>query len=188
MELPILTAGDTAPNFSTTDVTGRTINLSDYAKKSVFLVFLRYAECPWCNLTIQRLTLEHPMLAKQNCEIIAFMQADQASIIKNVHERHTHVPKFPIIADPDKKFYNQYGVQSSKMAMLKSVRRLPQWVNAVAKEGFTQSDVNGDVFLVPATFLLAPHTQKIIHANYGTSFYDFESLFPIYESLIFKDD
>lgn len=187
MERTTYRAGDTAPDFTAIDVFGNTVTLSDYKKQPVLLVFLRYAGCPWCNLTVQRLTLEYPMLKEHNCAVIAFLQSDAESIKENIYDRHDHTPQFPIIPDKDKQFYKQYGVRSSRAAMAKSLLKLPQWVSAVTKHGFTQTKVEGDVFLVPATFLVAPHTQKIVHCDYGTSFYDFESLFPIYESLIFKD-
>ncbi|MGI9028040.1 MAG: redoxin domain-containing protein [Candidatus Saccharimonadales bacterium] len=182
-----LKPSDTAPDFSVVDVMGKTISLSDYRAQSVLLVFLRYSGCPWCNLTIHRLTLEYPMLHKQKCQVIAFIQSDAESIKKNIYERHAIKPQFPIIADAAKQFYKLYGVQSSRGAAFKSIKHIPQWAHAVRKHGFKQTEIDGDLFLVPATFLLAAQTQTIVKANYGTSFYEFDSLFSIYESLIFKE-
>ncbi len=59
-----LTAGNIAPDFTVTDVKGKTISLSDYKGKAVLLVFLRYAGCPWCNLALHRLTLNISYLKK----------------------------------------------------------------------------------------------------------------------------
>jgi peroxiredoxin Q/BCP len=178
--------GQQAPEFTATDVKGNTIRLSDYSKKSVLLVFFRYAGCPWCNLAIHRLALEYPMLKKENCEVIAFVQSDKKSIDENIYGRHEVKPRFPIVADPDKEFYSLYGVHSSVKAGIKSVRVIPQWIHAVRKHGFKQKGIDGDLFLVPASFLVASRTQKIVKADYGTSFYEFESFFNIYELLTFK--
>ncbi len=179
--------GNKAPDFTATDVKGKEIRLSDYKEKSVLLVFLRYSGCPWCNLTIHRLALEYPMLKRKNCEIIAFIQSDVDSIKANIYSRHTVKPQFPILADQDKEFYNLYGIKSSPKAALKSLRHLPSWTQAVMKHDFKQTKVEGDIFLVPATFLVAAHTQKIVKSDYGTSFYELESLFSIYESLEFNE-
>ncbi len=181
------TEGDKAPKFDTLDVSGKKIRLSDYKKKSVLLVFFRYAGCPWCNLAIHRLALEYPMLQEQNCEVIAFVQSDQASIQKNILARHALKPRFTIIADPRKQFYDLYGVQTSHVAAVRSIRQIPQWVHAVKEHGFKQEEIDGDLFLVPAAFLIAKQTQKIVKADYGTNFYAFESFLNIYESLVFND-
>ena len=127
------------------------------------------------------------MLTKQGCKVIAFVQSDTDSIHQQVYGRHVPVPPFPIIADPQKKIYEQYGVRSSVEAAAKSWRRLPQWATAVREHGFKQGKVDGDLFLVPASFLVAPHGQELIRADHSTSFYDFEALFSIYQSLIFNE-
>lgn len=182
-----LKPGSMAPDFSVKDVLGKKISLADYDKKSVLLVFLRYSGCPWCNLTIHRLTLEEPMLKKQNCQIIAFIQSSAENIKKNIYDRHAITPQFPIIADSAKKFYKRYGIQSNRAAALKSIKHIPKWAHAVRKHGFKQTEIDGDVFLVPATFLIAAKSQKIVKACYGNSFYEFESLFSVYESLVFNE-
>lgn len=180
-----LRASDKAPQFTTTDVLGKQVDLHSYAKKHVLLCFLRYSGCPFCNLTIHRLAMEASLLAKNNCEIIAFIQSSKENIIKNIHERHALKPEFPIIADPDRKYYNLYGVGTSVKAAVKSIRKIPYWVHAVTRLGFKQTEVDGDIFMVPAFFLIDPGQQYIVRAEYGSSFYDHDTFTDIYESLIF---
>ena len=165
-----LAAGDMAPDFTVQDVKGKTITLSKYRDQSVLLVFLRYAGCPWCNLAIHRLALEYPMLHKQNCQIIAFVQSDSESICENIYERHEVTPQFPIIADPDKEFYKLYGVHSRPAAITKAIRAIPYWVHAVKAHGFKQTKMDGDLFMVPATFLISSKTGQIVEADYDGSF------------------
>lgn len=178
-------AGQPAPNFGARDVFGKKIILSEYRKKAVLLVFFRYAGCPWCNLAIHRLALEYPMLKKENCEVIAFVQSDKNSIKENIYGRHAVKPEFPIIADPKMHFYKLYGVSSSYKAAFKSLAAIPDWTHAVREHGFKQTKIDGELFLVPAAFLVSSRTQEIAKADYGTSFYEFESFFKIYESLVF---
>lgn len=185
-----LRVGDVAPVFDTFDVQGKCVRLSDYKKKKyTLLVFLRYSGCPWCNLSIHRLAMEYPMLKAEKCEVIAFIQSTSEQVHKNIYGRHKVKPKFSIIADPDKAFYKQYGVERSpRAAAAHGMRAIPQWVHAVKNLGFKQKEIDGDLFLVPAAFLISSRNQRIKKAEYGTSFYDYESFFKIYESLTFYDE
>ncbi len=185
MAINKIEAGQPAPNFDTKDVFGKRINLSEYRKKAVLLVFFRYAGCPWCNLAIHRLALEYPMLKKENCEVIAFVQSDKNIIKENIYGRHAVKPEFTIIADPKMHFYKLYGVSSSYKAALKARQLYPTGFMPSVNMVLRQTKIDGELFLVPAAFLVSSRTQEIDKADYGTSFYEFESFFKIYESLVF---
>lgn len=176
------------PKFKATDVFGHKINLTDYIDDYVLLVFLRYSGCPWCNLAIHRLTLEYSRLKKDKCQIIAFVQSDKNSIIKNIYERHVSKPQFPIIADQQMKFYKQFGVDVSLLGTLKQITQIPQWLKSVRKLGFKQSNIDGNLFLVPAWFLINNKNGKIVKNEHGANFFDHESLATIYQTLTFKDE
>ncbi len=180
-----LLVGDRAPDFSVKDVNGHKVSLSDYRRCKVLVVFLRYAGCPWCNLAIHRLTLEYPLLKKSGCEVIAFVQSDSEHIIANIYERHAKKPLFPIIADSAMTVYDKYHVQTSKIAFAKSITHIPSWVHAVKQHGFKQTKIDGEFFLVPATFLIDGRKKKVLKAKYGTSFYEHETFTDIYEKLTF---
>ncbi|HSH18379.1 MAG TPA: redoxin domain-containing protein [Candidatus Saccharimonadales bacterium] len=180
-----LMAGDLAPQFTAADVFGETFNLADHADEFVMLAFLRYAGCPWCNLTIHRLSLEHAMLKKQGCTVVAFVQSVAENIKKNIYDRHAVRPPFPIIGDQKRLHYDQYGVRPSLKAAAASIIEVPHWLRSVRKHGFKQTEVDGSLLMVPAVFLIAPRTQKIVKAEYGASFYDHQTFTGIYEPLIF---
>jgi len=182
-----LEAGQKAPTFHARSVRGDVVSLARFGNKPVLLVFLRYAGCPWCNLTIHRLTLEYPLLKKQGCEVVAFIQSDEASIQRNIYDRHKTTPPFPIIADPERKIYNLYGVQSSKLAFVKSATKLPSWVHSVKDLDYKQTKIDGDFFLVPALFLVNGKSRKLLTCRYATSFYDDEAFITILEPLLFGD-
>lgn len=177
-----LRPGDLAPQFTAHNVCGPDVHLEDYKNKYTLVVFLRYAACPWCNLTIHRLTLEQERLKKAGCEIIAFIQSDPQNIIDNVYKRHEHTPQFPIIADQKRTHYKQYYIHDSKSATLKSIADIPFWVKSITK-GYPQKKVDGDLFLVPASFLIGPGEQKVVSAHYSTSFYDHIVFEEIYSHL-----
>ncbi|GAC1391469.1 MAG: hypothetical protein NVSMB46_04050 [Candidatus Saccharimonadales bacterium] len=179
--------GDIAPDFTMNDVLGNKVHLSELKNKPVLLVFLRYSGCPWCNLTIHRLTLEYPMFQKHNCQIVAFVQSKPEEIKKNIYDRHVQIPQFPLIGDHEKTIYNLYGIERSRKAAINSIIKLPQWTQAVTQHHYKQTEVDGDIFLVPATFLIASRTQEIITADYGTSYYGPETFLSVYEKLQFHE-
>ncbi len=180
-----LVEGDTAPNFTVTDVTGKKVKLSGFGDKAVLLVFLRYAGCPWCNLALHRLTIEYPLLKKSNCEVVAFVQSDSASIMTNIYKRHAKKPPFYVVSDAKMAIYNKFCIQTSKMAFAKSITKIPSWVHAVKDHGFKQTKLDGSFFLVPASFLIQSSRRKILIAKYGNSFYEHETFTDIYEKLTF---
>lgn len=182
-----LAAGHQAPLFHTTDVDGVPVSLDSQRRPYVLVAFLRYAGCPWCNLAVHRLALESKMLAQNDCDIIVFVQSTRQKIRENIHERHAVQPDFPIVADPSKKIYRQYGVNSSLHAVVRAINDIPAWVHAVREHGFTQGKVDGSLFLAQALFLVSCKTNNIVQALYGKSLYEHETFTPVYQSLIFKE-
>lgn len=185
MVQPKLHAGDDAPQFKLVDVMGQNIDLSKYADTFVLVVFLRYSGCPLCNLTLHRLTLEYPMLKQNGCEVIAFVQSSADNIKRNIYDRQ-HTPPYPIIADPARRMYDNYGVYTSTKAAVKSIVDIPYWLKSAFSLGYPQTEVDGEMLLVPATFLVNRGTQTVTKAHYNSSFYDHGTFTGIYEDLIFS--
>ena len=183
--LESLTAGQTAPQFKVQDVFGNPVNLSDFANKYTLVVFLRYAGCPWCNLALHRLVLEQKLLKNSRCQIIAFIQSEKENILTNIYDRHKPKPEFPIIADPEGKYYELYKVKSSKKALVRSIKKLPYWLYSVKELGFKQSKIDGNWLTVPASFMISEGGQTILKATYSADFYDNETFTDIYQKLIF---
>lgn len=186
VRLQKLGIGDKAPNFRMPDAQGKLVDLSDYSDTFVLLVFLRYASCPLCNLTIHRLTLEYPLLGKNGCQIITFVQSSPDNISKYIYGRHTRKPPFPIIADNGRVIYNQYGVGTSLRSAARRIKEIPYWLKAALHHGFMQGEVDGNLLLVPAYFLITPDDQKIARVEYGSSFYEHKTFTDIYEYLTFE--
>ena len=182
-----LLAGQKAPDFTTVDVLKNKIAVRDIDARYVLLVFFRYAGCPWCNLAIHRLSLEYSTLKNNGCEVIAFIQSDARAITANIYDRHAQKPKFSIIADPKREYYNLYGVGESLKAAVSSIKNVPFWLHSVKEHGYKQTQVDGNLFLVPASFLIDTRTNTIIQTSYGTSYYDTEAFMDIYQSVFYKE-
>ncbi|MDQ3064658.1 MAG: redoxin domain-containing protein [bacterium] len=177
-----LKVGDIPPNFIASDAFGKEVSLSDYESKAVLLVFLRYAGCPWCNLALHRLTMEYSLLKRAKCELVAFIESSPKNIQKNIYERHSLKPEFHIIPEPNRKIYKQYGVDPSIKSIPKMIKNIPYWVHAVKKHGFKQAELDGNLFLVPAFFLLG-HDGRIKQLNYSADLFEHEAFENIYAAL-----
>ncbi|EMR04308.1 peroxiredoxin-like family protein [Cesiribacter andamanensis] len=100
-----------APTFVLRDVFGRTIDLASYADKKVLIAFFRHAGCPFCNLRVHLLTKLHKELQQKGLEMIFFFESKEQIILRSTF--HQEVSPVPIISDPEKKWYDAYGLETS---------------------------------------------------------------------------
>jgi thioredoxin-dependent peroxiredoxin len=101
----------TAPTFILKDIFGRTIDLKAYRGKKVFLGFFRHAGCPFCNLRVHALTKVHEELKAKGLEMIFFFESKERILLNSTF--HKEVSPIPLISDPEKIWYDAYGLQSS---------------------------------------------------------------------------
>ena len=106
-----LTKNITAPVFRLKDVFGRMIDLQDYKNNRVLLAFFRHAGCPFCNLRVHTLTKIHQELKSLGMEMIFFFESKEKVILRSSF--HQGVSPIPIISDPEKIWYNTYGLETS---------------------------------------------------------------------------
>ena len=161
-----LTTGDTAPDFVTKDINGNTIALEDYKDKKLLLSFFRYAGCTFCNLQFIKLMKRYENFHAQGLEIIAFFQSSEINVQEYIAK---YKPPFPLVPDPEKKIYNLYGIESSILGVTKSILTLPGHIKEIRANNITQGRVDGDVFLMPADFLIKPPNLTITKAHYGSN-------------------
>jgi thioredoxin-dependent peroxiredoxin len=100
-----------APIFVLNDIFGRTIDLSNYSDKRVFIGFFRHAGCPFCNLRVHALTKVYEELKSKGMEMIFFFESKEAVLLRSIF--HKEVSPIPLISDPEKKWYDAYGLESS---------------------------------------------------------------------------
>jgi len=171
-------------DISTTDAKGLKFELKNVNQPYVLVSFLRYAGCPFCNLSIHRLVMEQDLLKQSRCDIVAFVQSTAENIEKNIYTRHIVKPDFPIIPDQKMKFYKQFGIKPSYKTTKKMIEDIPHWVHAVRHHGFKQGTVDGSLFIAPALFLVHIPTMKIIHADYASNLFEHETFSPIYQKIL----
>jgi peroxiredoxin len=100
-----------APTFKLIDIFGRTIDLEEYKDKRVFIGFFRHAGCPFCNIRVHALSKKHAALKAKGLDMIFFFESPQNLLLKSIF--HKEVSPIPLIADPKKIVYGQYGIETS---------------------------------------------------------------------------
>lgn len=160
-------SGAQARPFETRDIFDCPIALGDYRGERLMLSFYRYASCPLCNLRVAQLIARYPSLRRQGLHLVAFLQSPRQSILETVAKQD--VP-FPIVPDPKRLICKLYGVESSRLGLVKGLLRLSEfWV--AMKKGFLSISSDGDRKLIPADFLVGPDLT-IERAYYGADIGD----------------
>jgi peroxiredoxin Q/BCP len=101
----------TAPVFVLKDIFGRMIDLNAYKDNRIFIGFFRHAGCPFCNLRVHALTKVHEELKAKGLEMIFFFESKENVLLRSIF--HKEVSPIPLISDPEKKWYDAYGLESS---------------------------------------------------------------------------
>jgi len=102
-----LSVGDTAPSFSVKDTNGNTVNLSDYAGKSVVLYFYPKDDTPGCTLEACNFRDNYQQYLDKGITVFGVSMDDEAS-----HQAFTNkfsLP-FPLLADTDGALTKAYDV------------------------------------------------------------------------------
>ncbi len=151
----IIETNTVAPSFRVKDIYGRIVNLEDYQNKRVMLGFFRHAGCPFCNLRIHALSKAHEELKSLGFEMIFFFESKDQVILRSSF--HQGVSPIPIIADPEKKWYATYGLESS--VMKSTISHITSFVQTALRAKATNVPMHmmadGESFsTLPAEFLL----------------------------------
>lgn len=101
----------TAPLFCLNDIFGRTIDLKGYSNSKILISFFRHAGCPFCNLRVHALTKLHDELKASGLEMIFFFESPERVLLRSIF--HKEVSPIPLISDPEKVWYDAYGLESS---------------------------------------------------------------------------
>ncbi|MDX2195073.1 MAG: redoxin domain-containing protein [Cytophagales bacterium] len=101
----------TAPKFELLDIYGRLISLESYKGKKIFIGFFRHAGCPFCNLRVHTLSKYYEKFLEMNLHMIFFFESTQNVLLQSSFHKGTS--PIPIISDPERVWYNIYGIEQS---------------------------------------------------------------------------
>ena len=113
-----LELGVKAPVFALKDAFGRMIDLNQYADRRILIGFFRHAGCPFCNLRVHALTKLHAELKAKGMEMIFFFESKESVLLRSTF--HKEISPIPLISDPEKKWYDAYGLENSAAISAKS--------------------------------------------------------------------
>src|SRR4051812_43644660 len=86
----------------------------------IHLQFRRFAGCPICDLHLHSIARRYAEFGASSIREIAVFHSTAEELLP--HARHL---PFPVIADPDKRLYAQFGVESAARALLNPRALMP---------------------------------------------------------------
>ncbi len=107
-----MTRGTQLPRYELADVRGEPVRIPD-ARRLVHLQFRRFAGCPVCSVHLASIGARHEQIrAAGVLEVVVFHSEED--------ELRRHVEDFPlaVVADPEKRLYRAFGVESAPRALL----------------------------------------------------------------------
>ena len=113
-----LKEGAQAIDFFVSDYKNRPVRLSEHRGHKVLLSFFRDAFCPFCTLRVHHLIKNFNEFDRFHLDVIAFFAASKEDIYENAGQQRA---PFPMIADPEFKWYKKYGIESSAVGLFRSV-------------------------------------------------------------------
>ncbi|WP_341717895.1 peroxiredoxin-like family protein [Micromonospora sp. FIMYZ51] len=140
----------------------------------VHLQFRRFAGCPVCNLHLRSVVTRHAEIEAAGVREVVLFHSP-------ADELREHVAELPVavVADPDKRLYREFGVESGRRSLLDPRAWLPilravltgVWHVLRGREKLPASTPHGGRLGLPADFLIAPD-GRIVAAHHGQHAYD----------------
>lgn len=160
-----LQEGNTALDFIAKDIYAKDIKLSDYKGKKIILSFYRNVSCPFCSRRVHQIMGNNVKLKSAGVQMILLFESSNEKLSSSIY--HKGISPWPLIGDPDKKIYNQYGVEQSTLKMMKTmlVASVGQ-AKKDTKEMNLPADKDASMNLIPADFFI-DENFKIVKAHYG---------------------
>ena len=149
-----LTSGDKAPDFTAKDQDGKKVSLKDFRGKKVVLYFYPKNFTPGCTTEACNLRDNYADLKEAGMVVIG-LSPDEAESHKKFEEEY-ELP-FTLLADPDKKIIEKYGVWGEKNMYGKKSMGLFRTTFLIDEKGVIYK-----VFKKPKT---AVHSEEILKAN-----------------------
>ncbi|GGQ42132.1 peroxiredoxin [Actinomadura coerulea] len=168
-----LAPGSDVPARQLTPVIGPPVPVPDPGHL-VHLQFRRFAGCPICNLHLRSIVRRHDEIEAAGIrEVVVFH-----SSAEELREHVDGLP-FPVVGDPRKRLYAEFGVESARRALLaprawgtvlRAVTR-GTWDILRRRERAPRLLPDGGRFGLPADFLIGSD-GRIVAAGYGEHAYD----------------
>jgi peroxiredoxin len=161
-----IAAGQLVPDLSGTTFRGQHIDLEQYRGQKVWVAFHRWASCPLCNLRIKDVIERYDEFEEQGIQLICVFQSPPENIARYVGAQD---PPFPIIADPELRLYDVFGVRPNLLGNF--YPRVLMTAFRAVMAGLFSVKIDGPISMVPADFLIDPE-GLVWKAYYGAAVSD----------------
>ncbi|MFJ4817983.1 peroxiredoxin-like family protein [Streptomyces sp. NPDC088801] len=165
--------GSTVIGRRMTTVAGDAVAVPD-PERLIHLQFRRFAGCPVCHLHLRSVVRRHAEIEAAGVREVVVFHSPAEEL-----RRHTTDLPFAVVADPGKRLYVEFGVESAPRALLSPrawgpvVRAVLRggWEVARGRERLPATSQPGGRLGLPADFLIAPG-GRVVAAKYGEHVYD----------------
>jgi peroxiredoxin len=152
---------------------GKTVSVPDH-QQLIHLQFRRFAGCPVCNLHLHSVIQRHADIQTAGIREVVFFHSNTDELLGHAAE----LP-FAVIADPDKRVYAEFGVESSPRALLDwqvwlpIIRGVARSLVGVIRKQAPIPDANpyGGRLGLPADFLIT-NEGRVLACKYGDHAFD----------------
>ena len=147
-----LTEGEKAPDFKVKDQDGKQVSLKDFRGKKVVLYFYPEDDTPTCTIEACNLRDNYAMLRKKGLVILGVSPDDEKKHKK--FEKKYNLP-FTLLADPEKKIIDKYGVWGEKNLYGRKYMGLHRTTFLIDEKGIIQK-----IFKKPKSKI---HSEEILN-------------------------
>jgi len=148
-----LSEGSKAPAFKAKDQNGKTISLADYKGKKIVLYFYPEDDTPTCTIEACNLRDNYYLLNKEGFTVLG-VSPDDVSKHKKFEKKYD-LP-FTLLADPEHKIIDKYGVWGEKNLYGRKYMGLHRTTFLIDEKGIIRK-----VFKKPRS---AQHSEDIVKA------------------------
>jgi len=148
-----LTEGSKAPAFKGKDQDGETVSLADHKGKKIVLYFYPEDDTPTCTVQACNLRDNFSLLKKEGFVVLG-VSPDEPKKHKKFEAKY-HLP-FTLIADPEHKIIDKYGVWGEKQLYGRRYMGLHRTTFLIDEKGVIRK-----IFLKPKS---KQHTEEILKA------------------------
>ena len=139
------------PELKLKQIDGSDFDLDTLKGKKVYLKFMRFASCMFCNLEVNHLKNKHNEFGN-NFEIVLVFHSSVENLKKQMN-KHGPLP-FTVVADPDFSYYKKYEIERSMGKLINSfIFKLHRALSAILK-GYIPIKIEGYLDIATADFFL----------------------------------
>ena len=146
----LIKKGDKVPNIKLSAIDGSQFDSELLLGKKYLVTFFRFATCPFCNTRLAELVNNRDKLGDE-FEIIAIFESQLDHLQKHASK---HFAKFPILADPARKYYREFNVEKSVLGMFKGmIFRMPTLLKGMFS-GYVPREISSRMLTMPLSLLV----------------------------------